>query len=153
MKEIYAIYRKAINEILEKMAFMFSEDAEKEDIFFPVGDTAVKAIISFTGELTGKIEIVTCRELCVVIAKNTLGIENNGFDQNTPYDALKEFANMVCGEFIELAQMSNKQLQMGIPEIKEVSNEEWVNILNDSNTLLFKVEDDFPLLARLSIRN
>ncbi len=151
MNEIQTIYRKAINEVLERMAFMFSEDAEKDDILFPVGDTAVKTIISFSGEINGKLEFLTCREFCVALAKNALGIEDDEIDQNAPCDALKEFANMVCGEFIELAQMSNKHLQMGIPANAEVRQDEWDAALQDKNALLFKVEDDFPLIARLSV--
>ncbi len=151
MKERSVIYRKAINDILEKMAFMFSEDAEKDDIIFPIGDVAVKVTIAFSGEINCQMDMMTCREFCLLLAKNALGIETDELNSQSECDALKEFANMVCGEFIELAEMSNKQLQMGLPHTQEVSKEEWETVLNNDKTLLFKVEDEFPLLATISL--
>ena len=48
-------------DVIEKLAFMFSEEVEKEELTEP-GKNFIKAIMTFTGALTGTLTICSVRK-------------------------------------------------------------------------------------------
>ena len=79
---------------MEKLAFMFSEPAER-DVLSPIDNKYVSASMTFTGEMTGEISITVSEEMCIEIAANILGVNPDDEQaMNLGIDSFKEVLNV-----------------------------------------------------------
>ena len=93
---------KIVSESLEKLAFMFFvPDSFRESIPF---QNAVTAEVSFTGIFSGRLAVVMTEPALIELAANMLGIDNEEVDQNQLHDALKETANIICGNWLPVSR-------------------------------------------------
>lgn len=83
---------------LEKLAFMFfTPDTYREPI--PLHN-AVTAEVSFSGMFPGRLVVVMTEVSLKELAANMLGIDTDDVELSHIHDALKEAANIICGNWL-----------------------------------------------------
>lgn len=113
IKEI--LYRVA-EDVLEKLAFIFSfPEEEREGIAY---DAAVTAKVSFTGPFKGTLIMAVSTEALPEMTGNMLGIED-GEETTTDqqYDAVKELINVICGNMLPAIAGKETLFNVDPPEI------------------------------------
>ena len=134
------ILAQALSEVFEVQAFMFTEEVEPSEIESPEG-ALWKTSIYFSGCDSGVMELTFPDDLAVELAANTLGVEAEEVRTETAQDALKEFANVVCGQFLT-RQYGNRQVfKLSMPNIESLSADLWEQLTADRGAVLLKVEE------------
>ncbi len=118
--------KKALNQIvsesIEKLAFMFfMPDAFREPISF---QHAVTAEVSFSGIFSGRLAVVMTEPALKELAANMLGIDNEEVSQNHLNDALKETANIICGNWLPVVGGDAVVFHIAAPRILSPSQAE-----------------------------
>ena len=105
----------SVNEVLDKMAFMFFDemsDEEQENLKFDF-----ITFVRFTGVISGTLNIQLTESSARVIARNLLGIrDEDELFNDTLLDALREFTNLVMGRTMTLLN-PNGRFDMHVPEL------------------------------------
>jgi CheY-specific phosphatase CheX len=92
---------QALEEILDKMAFMVFETASNAQI--PAASFAYTSQIAFKGKLTGTLHLYFTRNTAHAIARNLLGLRSqDDLYKGTVEDALGEIANILMGRTLAL---------------------------------------------------
>ena len=135
--------RTALEETLDKMAFMYFEEPEDEEVLLDQFDFITR--ISFKGVINGRLHLFFKRNSAEVIARNLVGIRDNDelFD-GTLEDAICEFTNIVMGRTMTSLDPANR-FDMEVPIIVKsfepdptTSNEvEFIGLLDESPFRLF----------------
>ena len=137
----------ALDEVLDKMAFMFMEEGENEGQY-QAEDFDIVIQISFKGAVEGRTNLFLMSKSADMITRNLIGLnEDAELYEGTLEDAIKEFTNMLMGRTLTLFEPDHR-FDMGVPFIctqdaalgKEESS--------------FEIEgnmDDEPFLIRLQI--
>lgn len=150
MDDTRDILHRVLSDILEKMAFLFAEDLDQ-----PPDDLGAAplwhAAIEFKGAVSGRIETAAPEPLCLTLAANAMGVEPDMLEGLTPKDALGEFLNIVCGEFIEMRQGNQQIYHLAIPVLSEFAPDQWRALAARPETVSLLVEDQ-PMLARAEVR-
>jgi CheY-specific phosphatase CheX len=106
---------KVVSDSLEKLAFMFfSLDSYREPI--PLQD-AVTAEVSFSGKFSGRLAVVMTEAALKELAANMLGIDADGVEQSHIHDALKEAANIICGNWLPVHAGAEAVFHLDAPRI------------------------------------
>ncbi len=106
---------KVVSDSLEKLAFMFfTPDSYREPI--PLQD-AVTAEVSFSGEFSGRLAMVMTEAALKELAANMLGIDADGVEQSHIHDALKEAANIICGNWLPVLAGAEVVFHLDAPRI------------------------------------
>lgn len=107
------------SEVLANLAFLFTDDECRE----PDPDEVwLETTISYHGPFTGTLKFRCARSFCVLLAANLLGIDPEdeaASSQNE--DAVKEFMNIVCGQFVTSMYGSEHVYNLSIPRIEELT--------------------------------
>lgn len=147
--EIRDCVMEALEEILERMAFMYFEELDDAS---PAADSIQYRYvteISFSGSLTGKFNLFATKELGDEIARNLLGIKDgDDLFEGTVEDAICEFTNMIMGRTMTLIN-SKEKFDLGIPFITRKSE----NHTFEENTLqIIGLLEDQPCMLTLNYR-
>jgi CheY-specific phosphatase CheX len=130
---------RVAEEILEKLAFMFSfpEDDRDETDY----ESALAASVSFTGPFSGALVMVVSDQILPELTGNMLGIDDDeGTSLEQRHDALKELINVICGNLLPAIAGKHSIFHVNAPTILP----EGTKITND----------DKPVsVARLSIED
>lgn len=107
------------SEVLANLAFMFTED---EDIETSSADIWLETAIGYVGPAEGALKFRCTREFSRLLAANLLGIDPDS-DQAVQQseDAVKEFMNIVCGQFVTAMHGSDHVFNLTIPAIEELA--------------------------------
>jgi len=106
---------KITGDSLEKLAFMFFvPDAFREPIPF---QDAVTAEVSFSGIFSGRLAVVMSEPALTELTANMLGIDNEDVDRNHLNDALKETANIICGNWLPVVGGDEAVFHIAAPRI------------------------------------
>ena len=101
----------------ERLAFMFAVPEEEAPDSVP-GFTA--ATVAFDGPFQGQLVIAIADQMLPVLATNMLGVEEESSPVLTQqYDALKELANVVCGNLLPEIAGPQAEFHVGAPELNE----------------------------------
>ena len=106
------------SEVLANLAFMFTED---EPIDPTSGEVWLETVISYRGPCTGTLRFRCSRDFSVLLAANLLGIDpddNSATLQSE--DAVKEFMNIVCGQFVTAMHGMDDVYNLSIPQVREL---------------------------------
>ncbi|MDH4249459.1 MAG: chemotaxis protein CheX [Deltaproteobacteria bacterium] len=105
----------SVNEVLDKMAFMFFDEASEDDQAELRFDFVT--FVRFTGLVSGTLNIMMTESSARVIARNLLGIrDEDELFKDTLQDALREFTNLVMGRTMTLLNPSGR-FDMHVPEL------------------------------------
>lgn len=112
-----ALYN-SVEEVLDKMAFMYFEDLEDE----PPEDSYFDSItqVGFNGMINGTVNIMMTKPIAEIIGRNLLGIrEDDELYGDTLLDALREFTNLVMGRTMTILN-PHGPFDMTVPAIVEI---------------------------------
>jgi two-component system, chemotaxis family, chemotaxis protein CheY len=144
------VARAAFASVLEKFAFMFSEAVEKEEVREPSSD-AIGATISFSGPVSGALEMILPAEMCPAVAANVLGVDpDDDMAVKRGEDALKELLNVTCGQVLTGLAGEKAEFTVSMPETCRVDRAQWGERRRRDDTAAFVV-DSHPVLLRLQI--
>lgn len=136
---------ECFTDVLEKMAFMFVEIADTDEMPDECDDH-LQATMSFKGAAQGTVEILFPRELTIELSANVLGIEEDDDDiDQLAYDTLKELLNVACGNILTAHYGIDPVFDLTVPEVKPLKPKDWEVYLNDEDNLLLLV-DDSPVI-------
>jgi len=139
--------------ILEELAFLFCESQDASAFDYSQIQDAHEASMRFTGPTSGKFEIAACRNLCLLLASNMLGIEpdeDKEMAENHADDALKEALNVICGRFLTDAYGEEAVYSLSAPEIGSINDLSRVDEKAESETMLFFETEGYCLVVKLT---
>jgi len=107
------------SEVLADLAFMFT-DEDQPDV--SAADNWLETLISYDGPAKGTLRLQCPKDFCVLLAGNLLGIDPRDDDaESKAEDAVKEFMNILCGQFITTTHGSDEVFDLTIPETRELA--------------------------------
>lgn len=103
------------SDVLANLAFMFTDDEPTDS---PIGETWLETTIAYYGPATGTLRFRCTRSFTVLLAANLLGIDvdDDGAARQGD-DAVKEFMNIVCGQFVTARYGCSDVYNLSIPRI------------------------------------
>ncbi|MBN1517791.1 chemotaxis protein CheX [Candidatus Sumerlaeota bacterium] len=147
MTELNEHMIEAICDVLEKLAFMFGENAEKEELSEPP-EQAFQGEIEFTGDVAnGNFGLIVPESMCRELAVNMLG--KGPGEEVTPddsKDAIQETLNVICGQLLTRAAGDQPVFNLSVPKVEVISGQQWNALAQDEKTSALLI-DDYPVLA------
>lgn len=109
-----------LSEVLANLAFMFNDDCEFDP---PVGEQWLETLISYEGSVSGSLRLTCTETFATQLAANLLATESGvATTRQESHDAVKEFMNVICGQYITAAYGSEDVFNLSIPEVLERSS-------------------------------
>ncbi len=137
-------------EVIENLAFMFGEAAEEGELEDSAGGY-VLAAMSFSGPMSGRIELAVPREMRAEIAANVLGIDlDDELATSSADDALKELLNVTCGQVLTHLAGEEPVFDLGVPEVSDLAEDGWKAMSKAPGAAAVQL-DEGPTLLRLVI--
>jgi len=136
--------------VAEKLAFMFGEPVEKEDLGAAPPEV-VLASMTFSGHTDGGLVIAVPADMCAEIAANILGMEPD--DEAVcarSIDALKEVLNVTCGHVLTALAGEQPLFDLSVPVVERTDAAGWRALLDRPTTAAFIVDDN-PVLLELRL--
>ncbi len=110
---------RVLSDILAELAFMFTDEG---DINAPTGECWLKTTIGYEGSTDGLLRLTCPWSFADQLAANMLGLESTDrANEQESIDAIKEFMNVVCGQYITAAYGVEDVFHLTIPEVVETS--------------------------------
>ena len=106
------------SEVLANLAFMFNDDGEFDP---PVGERWLETLISYKGSVSGSLRLTCTETFATQLAANLLGTESGVTTRQESNDAVKEFMNVICGQYVTAAYGTEELFDLSIPEVFERS--------------------------------
>lgn len=106
------------SDVLANLAFMFTEDDLAESA---PGEIWIETEIRYEGPECGTLLFRCARDFCVLLAANLLGVDaENDAAATQSEDAVKEFMNIICGQFVTATFGSDDVYNLSIPVTREL---------------------------------
>jgi chemotaxis protein CheY-P-specific phosphatase CheC len=127
-----------LSEVLSDLAFMFTDDGESDP---PVGERWLDTSVSYQGPVSGSLRLLCTGTFAAELASNLLGTdpESEPAEQES-IDAVKEFMNIVCGQYVTAAYGTEDVFNLTIPEVSALPTTPVLGSLED-------VSEDLSLLS------
>ncbi len=107
------------SEVLQNLAFMFHDE---EDAEIPPGEVWLETVIRYRGPQEGTLRLRCTRDFAVLLAANLLGTDPESADApGRASDAIKEFMNILCGQYVTARHGVEDVFDLTIPEIEELT--------------------------------
>ncbi|MCK4658132.1 MAG: chemotaxis protein CheX [Phycisphaerae bacterium] len=107
------------SEVLADLAFMFND--EEADYGVSSADVWLETEISYHGAQSGTLCLWCTRTFSVQLAANLLGVDpHESYAEEQGNDAVKEFMNIVCGQFITAIHGTGAVFDLTIPTLTEL---------------------------------
>ncbi|MBK8229350.1 MAG: hypothetical protein IPK72_01935 [Candidatus Eisenbacteria bacterium] len=136
-----------ICDVLERLAFMFGDATDKDELPEPQG-ACFEASIRYGGASEGALTVIGPRELSPVLAANVLGLDpDDEVALARSDDAIKELLNVACGHLLSELAGDGPVFDLGAPTIKECTARDFVALRDEEGSFSFVV-DDLPLVLR-----
>lgn len=114
-KHISEALHKVAEDVLEKLAFIFSfPEEERED---PDPEGVVGVGVTFSGPFNGILFMRIAKDILPELAGNMLGIDEDETTGELQHDALKELLNVVCGNLLPALAGKERIFNVGAPVI------------------------------------
>lgn len=141
--------KKVCADVFEQLAFMFGEEIEKDEIE-STAETFLRASMTFSGNISGNIEIIMPLELTEQLADNILGSDDTERGEQVNYeDALKELLNTICGRMLTTLFGEEAVFNLHVPETNLLTLQQWSALLAEKDFIAFDIEDN-PVLVLAS---
>ncbi len=140
--------RQVFPDVLENLAFMFAEQSQIVDMPTEL-DQPIHVRIDFAGASRGQLHLITSQEVCDEIAINLLGyLDASELQPGSADDAIKELANITCGQFLTAAAGTQPVFNLTPPQLITSSDNTWASMLNDADSFLFTI-DQTPIILNI----
>jgi len=104
------------SDVLARLAFMFTEDLPVDPI---PGGGWIEASVGYKGPVEGRLVLTCTREFATVLASNLLGTDPEDPEADVKAeDAVKEFMNITCGQYITAVHGTEAVFCLSIPEVR-----------------------------------
>jgi CheY-specific phosphatase CheX len=145
-----ACVAKVFCEVIEQMAFMFGESAEREDM--PgLSEDGLRIRMGFSGPMEGELTMAAPRDAGVELAANVLGLDaEDPVASLRAEDALKELLNVTCGSLLTELAGDGPVFHLTVPQSSALKAAEWAELLEEDGTVAFRV-DDHPVLLNVRV--
>lgn len=135
------------SEVLADLAFMFTDEELADP---PAGDVWLETTISYGGPVAGTLRLRCTRDFSAQLAANLLGADPGDPDSElSASDAVKEFMNIVCGQFITAVHGTEEVFNLTIPEIVELPQAPELTVCEGVETSVVSVDGKFVQLSHL----
>ncbi len=135
------------SEILANLAFMFTD---QDLVDPPAGDVWFETTISYSGPVAGTLRLRCTRGFSTRLAANLLGTDPDDPEtEQSASDAVKEFMNIVCGQFITAAHGTEEVFSLTIPEIVELPEKPDLTACEGVETSIVSVDGQLVQLSYL----
>ena len=149
------VAEKIFRDVMQNLAYVFCELAEKESLETPEGPF-FSAEIEFSGRVCGSLEVVLSQKLSREVASNILGVESVGAPERgetgAEQDAVKELVSVTCGHVLTGLVGEGPVFDLSAPALRDVEGDDWARMLEDPSTSALSVDGDVVLL-RLKVRD
>ncbi len=103
------------SEVLANLAFMFTEEEPADP---EAGDLWFETAISYEGPSRGTLRLRCSSAFTVKLAANLLGVDvEESQAENQAEDAVKEFMNILCGQFVTAVHGTVDIYNLTIPQM------------------------------------
>ena len=144
------ILENTFTTVLEKLAFMFAELVEKEELS-AIEEKYLKTSLDFNGPIKGILSLLLPLKSCEVFAANILGTNpDTDLAHEDAKDSISELVNVTCGHILTELAGEDVVFDLGTPQCGEISSDDWQMELDNPQSLSFLV-DDIPVLLKLEI--
>ncbi len=142
------VVKKICFDVLEQLAFMFCDELDKTDVQNSDEDF-LKATMVFSGHHGGAVDIIVPRQLSPALVYNILGLdEDDAIESDIAEDALKELLNTLCGRMLPALFTDIETFDLHPPEISNVNRKQWLEMLNQQDTIAFAIEEN-PVILKV----
>ena len=133
-----ATVKTTFSEVLANLAFMFADEDLSE---VSSEDRWLETTITYTGPASGTLRFRCTSAFSVLLAANLLGTDpaDGGADAQGE-DAVKEFMNIVCGQFVTDRHGTEHVYNLSIPAIEELPQAPTLVDGDDPNASTLAVE-------------
>ena len=145
------LFVEAISNVLENMAFIFTEELPAEEMSIKPGEF-LAAEMTFNGPNRGRVSLLVQYPFCTVLAVNMLGTDESEVTEAKAFDALKEVLNMACGQFLTSRFGSEPVFDLTVPEIRNVEAAKLNHRLLRPNSGILEA-DGYQLVANVIMEN
>lgn len=136
------------SEVLADLAFMFTEE-EPGDVV--PGTRWLETTIGYSGNSTGILRLRCPWGFSIHLAANLLGIDVGDDDiDKSAHDAVKEFMNIVCGQFLTAMFGTQELFSLTIPQSIELSEAPDMTLEEGTEECVCSVAGQFIQLTHLS---
>ncbi|HUW81808.1 MAG TPA: chemotaxis protein CheX [Phycisphaerae bacterium] len=133
-------------EVMEKLAFMFGEPADKQRSA-PPESAYIQTKMTYTGQTSGMLALTVPASLCPQIAANVLGIDpDDDRAVASSLDALKEVLNVTCGHVLTALAGETPVFDLSVPGTSTLDAGQWTDLLERPDTVALSVDDNVVLL-------
>lgn len=130
------------SEVLANMAFMFTDEKPAEP---PPGVVWIETTVAYRGSVAGTLRLWCTRDFSIRLAANLLGTHPDT-DQSAN-DAVKEFMNVLCGQFITSTYGTEEAFSLAIPEIVKFTEKPDLTVREEVETSVVSVDGQFLQLS------
>lgn len=107
-----------LSEVLADLAFMFSDDGQCTPA---ASERWLYTAISYKGSPSGTLRLTCTRTFATQLAVNLLGLETGEeTTEQESNDAVMEFMNVLCGQYVTAAFGTEDVFHLTIPEVLEL---------------------------------
>ena len=145
------LFTTVLSSVLEKMAFIFTEELSTEELLADPGE-CLGVEIRFQGPHKGQVNLVAQFPLGKELAANMLGTDEEEITEEMVCDALKEVLNMACGQFLTARYGSEPVFNLSVPEVNRVEAGTWVDISSRPDSRVLEAEN-WQLVASISMED
>jgi len=111
-------------ETLERLAFLFASPAPETEA--AAGSPLETVRVDFTGHFTGGMELALSASVLAELAGNMLGAgEGTTLSTDEQRDALRELANVVCGNMLPAIAGGEHEFNIHTPYLASADGPEW----------------------------
>lgn len=136
------------SEVLASLAFMFTEE---DHVDLTEDESWLEITIGYDGPESGTLCLQCTRNFTILLASNLLGTNPDEIEaESAAEDAVKEFMNIVCGQFITAEFGTECVFSLTIPQIIELPQAPDLALNDGGNSSIMSVEGQPVQLIFLS---
>jgi hypothetical protein len=139
------------SDVLSSLAFMLNDDGPIKPI---PGAQWLEASISYYGPFNGTLFLRTCKGFSIELAANLLGVDpGDEAAEIQAEDAITEFMNIICGQFITTWYGSEQTFNLSIPTMRALPEFPHLDVADNEELVTMSVEGHPVQLAHVGDSN
>lgn len=133
-----AVLRDVFPRMLETLTFIFADEADGKA---SIPGDAVLVNITFSGPVTGSLDMSIARSLGIEMASNLLGLDPEDANaERAGDDALRELMNVTCGHVLTGIAGNEPVFNLAIPTVRPIGADEWDVLGRAKDVAVFHVD-------------
>jgi hypothetical protein len=150
MPDTTQLVGESFSRVLESLAFMFADPAERADMPRAC-ECCLRGEIGFRGDGSGALTLMTPLSVAEELASNLLSLEPGECDRDAACDALGEVMNVTLGRLLTSLAGAHMVFDLTPPRVAPAEAGEWDRLLADPDAQALMI-DDRPVLLQFTQR-